>query len=142
MAEYNTVKISSVYLTDDGLITGRPCRIDVTGLDALSLTSTGAIAIAADGSPYAFVVSNTEGQGVPIRIAPFVLTPSVLNSLKTAINAAVDANLTINITISGDTGAFDLQCLPAFPKPVEFSGKFFNGRIYETAFNFVVVSVN
>lgn len=142
MARFNTVQIETLYFTDTGLVGGKPCKIEVTGLDALSLASTGAIAIAADGMPYAFVASNAEGQGVPIRIAPEQLTTALFASLKTIINAAIAGSTTLTVIITGDTGTFNLECLPALPKPLEFPGKFRNGRIYESAINLVVASIN
>lgn len=139
--EYNLVQLDSLYLTHNGLVGGDPCRTIVTGLDASALDKDGQITQAADGTPYAFI-GDQAGIGSIVRIQPAVLTTSVFASLKTMFNTAIAGSLTINAVITGDTGSFDLECLPAFPKPIEFSGEFFNGNLYGVSINIVVVSFN
>lgn len=145
MAEFYTVKFGAVYLTDTGLVDGQPCRTDVTGLDGLQVAYAGNEAKSADNTPYMFML-NFEGQGIELKLAPAVMSAAVLASLKTLIEAAIAGNTTINVTLSGDTGDYDLECLPLFTsggtKPINFSGKFFNGQIYDTSLNVVVQSVN
>lgn len=141
MADYNLVKIGTVYLTDDGTSGGNPCRTEVTGLQALKASKTGAVQAAADGTPYAFLTDNT-GKGVVIGIKPFTLTKTVFDSVVTAINAALATPAAINITVSGDTGNFDLDCLPVLPLPVTFPGTFASSRIDGVEFNFIISDVN
>lgn len=142
MARFNEIQIGSLYLTDTGLVGGVKCKSEVDGLDALLLNYTGAVIIAADGTPHAQIADNTEGKGAPIAIRPFVLTTSVFTSLKTIFNTALAGGTSINVIITGDTGTFNLQCLPGLPKPIAGSGKFINGRIFEETINFVVLSIN
>ena len=142
MADYNTVKIGTVYLTDDGLVTGMACRCEVSGLQALKPTKTGAMQIAADGTPYGFYTDNL-GKGAELRVKPYSITKAVFDSVVTAINAALTAGSTINVVFTnGDTGNFDVDCLPMLPVPVSFPGSFASGRIDGVEFVFLVSEVN
>lgn len=139
--EYNLVQLDTIYLTDNGLVGGIPCRTVVTGLDAFALDKDGQITIAADGTPYAFI-GDQAGIGSVIRIQPAVLAETVFENIKTMFNTAIGASTLITAKFTGDTGNFDLECLPAFPKPLEFSGEFFNSYIYGVSINVIVVSFN
>lgn len=141
MADYNRVKIGDVFLTDDGLITGMPCRCEVAGVDRLKLTKTGTVRLAADGTPYPYTMPNL-GKGSPLQIRPFMITKAVFDDVVDEINDALDANATINITLEGDTGDFDLECYPTVPNGVEFPGTFSDERIDGVTFNFVIAEVN
>ncbi len=142
MAEFYEVNLDEeIWFTDDGLETGRPCLVDVTGVDSLSVPYAGNITESADNSPYLFRVPHG-GQGARIRLEPFVASTSLLEDIKTLFAASVEDKVPIEVNISGDTGTFSLNCLPLFPKPIEFSGKFLDDNIYDLALNLVVVSQN
>lgn len=142
MGQYYKAQIDSVYLTDDGTDTGEPCRVDITGLDALTLNYAGSNTNSADGTPYSFVIEH-EGQGSPLRLATGVVTADVFEDLQSVINTALAADDTINLKLSdGPFGDFDLECLPGFPRPIEFSGKFDDDYIYDLALNLTVKSRN
>jgi hypothetical protein len=139
MADYNRVKIGAIYLTDDGLGTGVPCRVEVAGLSRLKLSKTGVVRTAADGTPYPYTLDNA-GQGAPIQIRSLVTMKNVFDDVVAEIEAAAGAPL--NITVDGDTGSFDLDCYPAHPNAIEFPGGFSEGRIEGVTFNFVVKEIN
>lgn len=142
MANYNRVQIGAVFLTNDGLVTGIPCRAQVSGIDGLQLTKTGLTTKSADGTPYNFVIDNT-GQGVDIEIRPFIVSEAVLADIKAELETALSGSTTVNIVVSeGPFGDFDLECLPLFPRPVEFSGEFSADRISDVILRFTVVSIN
>ena len=141
MADYNKVSIGSIFLTDDGTETGLPCRVEVTGLDRLKPTKTGAVQIAADGTPKAFITGNT-GRGVLISIRPTAVMKDVFDDVNDAINDALGVPETINITIDGDTGTFDLDCVPSLPQPIEFPGTFASEQIDDVRWSFIVSAVN
>jgi hypothetical protein len=141
MADYNKVQIGNVFLTDDGLVTGTPCRAQVAGLDGLQLSHAGDTVKAADGSPYNFVVA-ADGSGSDIEIRPFVVTADVLADLRAAIDDAIASIDTVNVKITdGPFGDFELECLPLFPRPIEFSGEFSTDRISDLVLRFTVQSV-
>lgn len=142
MARFNTVQIETLYLTDTGLVGGIACKVDVSGLDGLVLGYSGNVALAADGTPYAFVQSNAEAQGSPLAIRIETLTTAVFSSLKTLLNSAIAGGTALTVVINGDTGNFSLECLPLFPRPIAFPGKFRNGRIFDLTLNLIVQSVN
>lgn len=141
MARFNTIKIGSVWLTDDGLSGGKPCKTEVSGVDRLRPTRTGFTRTALSGQPYNFVMPN-EGKGVVLVIRPYVLTESVFNQLQNGLDGSTQSGVAINVTLNGDTGDFDLECAPLLPQQMEFSGKFSNGRIFDVTINLVVVSIN
>ena len=142
MADYNTVKIGTVHLTDTGLVGGVACRAEVSGLHLLKGSKTGAVQISADGTPYAFYTDNL-GKGVSIVIKPYSITKAVFDSVVSAINTALTSGVAINVVFTnGDTGNFDLDCLPALPEPVSFPGTFASGRIDGVEFRFIVAEVN
>lgn len=142
MARFNTVQIETLYLTETGLAGGIPCKLEVSGLEALLLAYQGSTAIAADGTPYAFVQSNAEAQGSPISVRIETITAAVLSSLKTLFNAALAGSTTLTVTVNGDLGNFSVGCQPLFPTPISPSGKFRNGRIFDVTLNLIVQSVN
>jgi len=141
MADYNFVKLGSVYLTDSGLIGGTPCRTEVSGLDALQFTQTGTNTIAADGTVHQFKIDNL-GKGLLLEIRPFAIMKDVFDDINTVIQDALTNDTIINITISGDTGDFDFDCIPFLPKPVEFPGDFFSEQINGVIYRFLIDTVN
>lgn len=140
MADYNRVKIGSVYLTDTGLVDGLPCRVEVQGLQFLQTAKKGAIVKSANGTPYKFLIDNT-GEGVELRFQIMVINTTTLDALKTVIDTAEAGALTVNTTIEGDLGDFDLECIPG-QVPLEPSGRFSDGRIFDVAVNLVISSMN
>lgn len=141
MSDYNLIQIGDTYLTDSGEVDGMPCRVDVSGLDALQFDFTGAQVLSANGNPYSFIVENS-GAGLPIEIRPFAVMKDVFDDIRAEIQAAVDGDTAIVIKISGATGTFDLDCIPALPKPIEFPGTFSDERIDNVVFRFLVTAVN
>lgn len=142
MADYNRVKIGTVYLTDDGTDTGMPCRVEVAGLDRLKAVKTGAMAVSADGTPYAFVTDN-QGKGATLSIKPFAVRKAVFDDVVDVVNAALTAGTVVNVTFTdGDVGDFDVDCLPVLPNPVTFPGTFSSGIIDGVEIRFAVTEVN
>jgi hypothetical protein len=139
--DYNLVKVDTIYLTDSGLVGGVPCRTEVAGLDALKFTQTGSNTNAADGTVFQFKVDNL-GKGLLLEIRPFAIMKSVFDSINAVIQDSLDNDTIINITISGDTGDFDLDVLPSLPKPIEFPGTFFSEQIDGVVYRFLIDTVN
>jgi len=133
MARYNTVNIGSYYFTKDGTLSGRPCRLNVIGLDALQLTKTGKNEFDAEGNAYVFLVDK---KSQLIRIEIEYITKTVFDNLVSEIQDALDAETTIALGVDGDLGTFSLSVVPKFPKPITASGKFDNERIDGVALEF------
>jgi len=123
---YNQVNISTYYFTKDGTIAGKPCRLNVVGLDALQFTKTGRNDFDADGNAYVFLVANPSQL---IRIEIEYILDTTLQSLIGFIQNAMDTETTIPVGIDGDLGTFSLNTVPKFPRPITLSGKFDNGRV-------------
>lgn len=141
MGRYNTISIGSVYLTDTGAAGGSNCKTEIRGLDSLSFKHTGTVFTALDGTPYIQTVYN-ERKGLPLSIVIGQCSKTVFEALIGAIQSAITNSTTLDVRIAGDTGTFNFNCLPSFPKPVEFPGTFVNERIQDVTLNFVVASEN
>lgn len=139
MARYNTITIGGTYLTDTGAAGGSPCRTEVRGLESLLFNFTGSQFVALDGTPYVQTLDNQK-RGLPLSVQIAQVSKSVFETLVGTIQSAVSSSSGILVTITGDTGTFRLNCLPAFPKPLEFPGTFVNERISDVTLNFTVSS--
>jgi len=139
--DYNLVTIESIVLSSDGTGGGLPCRTEVSGLDALIFDKTGTVTNAADGTVHTFKLDNL-GKGLLLEIRPFAIMKSVFDSINTEIQDALDNDTTLDITIVGDTGSFDFDCVPSLPRPVEFPGTFFSEQIDGVVYRFIIDTVN
>lgn len=137
--KYNLIQLGSVYITADGTSSGKPCRAEVEGLDALSSDYTGVTVIALDGTPYN-QIQQTAKKGLPLVIKIFQTTDTRLDALKSQIESLISGFSSVLVQITGSTGTFAVNCLPAFPKPLEFTGEFQNSYIKNITLNFVVQS--
>lgn len=138
MAEYNLIAIETLYLTDDGTVTGTPCRTEVKGLAELG-TAMRRTLIQCIGPPQVQLFDNLIGE--PIQITVFVLQKTEYDSLITMIDAADSGSSTLTVSFSGgDLGDFDLECV--LEKNLTNPGEFTDGRIPAVEINLRVVSVN
>lgn len=136
---YNLIQIDSLFMTSTGLSTGSPCRSSVSGLDWLSFDYQGQTLIALDGTPYN-QYTTTYKRGLPLQFKFNQMSESVLESLISLISSTISGSTTNLIRITGDTGDFVLNCLPMFPKPIEFSGEFQTDQIKDVTLNYIVNS--
>ena len=137
--KYNLIQLNSIYLTNDATSTGTPCKTSVSGLDALTFDFTGVTVLALDGTPYNQVFDNYK-KGLPLTIKITQTTDTRLDELASLLTTLVTAESSVLVQITGSTGDFTLNCLPAFPKPLEFSGDFQNSYVKDITLNFVVQS--
>ncbi len=137
---YNLVKIGDIWLTNDGLETGKPCKVEITGIDQLRGAYTGVTVRSAANTPYTFIMNNTL-KGVQLVISPLVIMDTVLDDLEDAFDAAALAGDTLEMSIEGDTGTYTLEVTGFYSdgvKPVQFTGEFNNGRIFGSKINVIV----
>lgn len=139
MARYNTIRIGSTYLTDDGTSTGSPCRATVSGLGALWLDHAGVQFLALDGTPYT-QVRQTNGRGSAVTVEVEQMPKTMFEAVIGTVQQAAAYSSTVVVDVAGDTGEFHLVCVPQFPEPVVIGGQFINGRVRGVTFNFTVVS--
>ncbi|SRR5258706_16358363 len=126
MARYYRVKIGSIYLTHDGTNTGRPCKVDVEGVNGLILPDTGNVATGADGTPFREIPLTPTGAGRPFVIIAAFLVSSVYASLKAALDSAAGSNADFNVTGSGLPGDFDADAI-VFDNPQYLTFEGFSG---------------
>jgi hypothetical protein len=140
MGDYNLVQLEDIYFTDDGLVTGLPCRIDTQGLDTLALSHTGFVVKSGNGTPYAFVLDSVAG--MDLQLKPFVISSAVFEDIIDLFNTFTDASDNFDLVITGDLGTYTLTCIPTLPKPLDFPGFQENGQIQNTSINVTVVTVS
>lgn len=136
MARYNLVNIGTYYFTKDGLVTGKPCRVNVVGLDSLLLSKTGKVDYDAEGNAYVFMVDR---KTTTIRIEVDYMLKDVFEDIVDAIDSVIDTESALTLGVVGDLGTYTLSVVPKFPKPITLTGKFDNERIDGIVFEFVTV---
>lgn len=137
MDRANLIKIGTKYLTSDGTITGLRCLTEIDGLHLLLFSNIGPIRKAVSGKPRKFHLENL-GQGVDLIIR----TPRMDTDRRDEIVGQLDvASGTVNMTISGPSGTFDLDVIPGDPV-LTHSGKTRTSRIYEVSIAVTVDSIN
>src|SRR4051794_40286269 len=93
---YPQIKINSLYLTSTGANGGTPYIATVSGLDALSVTSTNQVIKSLNGTPYTQITANQLGKPVSIEF------PKLLTADYTAIVVIVQAYITSGTAITLD----------------------------------------
>lgn len=131
---YNLISIDSIYLTSDGTALGTPCKTKVSGLNSAQLEKSGTVIPASDGTMYVQLIDN---KGVNISIELDWITKAVFDSLIALFNSVISEGNAFSLNISGDTGTFAFNSVPAFPDPVEFSGDFSDGILKNVTFKFI-----
>lgn len=137
MARFHTVKLgAALYFSKDGTSSSKKVDLSVRGLDRLLQTRRGSIQRDLNNVPYR-QQSNFAGKGFDVSIAVETWLPvSVFNSLKAAINSAMENSQTLALEITGDEGVYNLTVIPG-EEPIEWNGDFTNSRIEKPIFNFV-----
>lgn len=130
------IQIGDIYLTDDGTISGTPCKLEIPNLEDLLTPVVGAVVYAASGKPV--IQSVPWSKGKPFEIQIEVLTKAVWDDLKTLINTAQSADTSFSVIGTGDTGNFSLSAKP-FPSKPFSAKKFLNSRIYGISLRFITV---
>lgn len=138
MPDYYRVRVGTHYLTQDGLVTGTPCRVQVENIEVLNQTKTGAVIKAADLTPYAFV-TDWDGKGSEIVVRPTLLESTVYQDIVDDINTLDPVTETLELSVEGEPGDHDLLVIPRYPDWLIPPTSFVDTRIVEAGFAFVVV---
>lgn len=137
MARYNQVKIGSIYLTHNGLVGGKPCKITVPGLNRLMTSMTGQIISSADGTPYAQLI-DVDNRGAKIEVISEWMDKTVFNSIVALHEASKNNGTTIALEIIGDTGTFNKNVIPTVPDDIIDPEGFSNNIIKKAGFRYTV----
>lgn len=110
--KYPLVQIESIYLTKDGLVTGKPCQIILEGFDKLATTKDHGVITALDGTPYIQTVDTMLGKPVAIRFVQ--MAESVYDSIVTEIQNVLDGSKSeLDIEVSNYAyGTFSIDVVP------------------------------
>lgn len=143
MARFYKVKIGSVWLTDDGLETGRPCKITVDGAARLLAPDQGNVSVGADGTPFREKPLTPTGGGRPFSIVAAWMTKTVYDSLKSALDTAAGNNSDFNVTGTGVPGDFDVDAI-VFDDPQYLSFEGFTGSdaLRGVRMSFITTAIN
>ena len=139
--DFYLVKIGTVTLSTDGTDGGAACLTKVDNLDQLFGGWIGVTRIPLSGDPFNFVAQN-EGKNVKIITKPFVVSQTVLDSLKTLINTAAQLNSVIEVSISNGPGSVNVDCKPFWEGeklPIGFSSNFNNPNLYDVEIRLISV---
>ncbi len=131
--EYYLVTLGSIVLSNDGTGAGAACLTKVDNLDQLFSAYEGATQIPLSGKPFGFV-REISGNNVRLLTKPFVVTNSVLEDIRDALDAAFIAGTGIAVKIEQGPGAVNVDCDPLWEDgkgPITFSGNFFNEDLYD-----------
>lgn len=110
----------SIYLTDDGTSTGRPCKNTIENLQSLLTPISGNTTVADDGSPFT-EKPLTSGKGRPfVIVIPWSRT-AVYTSIKTLIDYCVAQGTAVRVVGTNGPAGFDVDASPNFaPVPLGF----------------------
>jgi hypothetical protein len=131
--EFYLVKIGTINLTVDGLVTGAPCLNKVSGLAKLFMFHVGNTAVPISGVPFNMIAEN-EGAGVELITAPFAIKTTVVADLKMLIDLANISGDPIPVEISDGPGSQNVDCSPLFTDgipPLSFGENFFNDNMQD-----------
>ncbi len=135
MTRFYRIKLDSIYLTETGLTSGTPCKLQLTGAGELLSNFTGSVTPSVDGTPVAQIFeTGTRGKVLEIKIE--TLLTNVWESVLALINTALEDSATINIIGTGDVGSFDVDAIPLLPRPFEAEA-FINGRLKNVILRFI-----
>ena len=138
---YHSIQIGGIFLTHNGLVNGSPCRATVRGLPKLRQLHTGSTVKSANGTPFLQVYEHNAA-GLDFTIDLPRVAKANLDSLIDLINANVSGSLNTRVIGTGDTGNFDLNCLPLFPDWLDFPGEMSGSIIHSVKLSFCSVSSN
>ncbi len=137
--EYYLVSIDSTYFSMDGTGAGAACLTKVDGLDKLFLSYQGVTRIPINGLPFNFIRENT-AFGIHIVTKPFVVSETVLDALKTAVNTVSASGDALAVVVAGGPGAVNVDCDPFWEggePPLRFTGDFFDDNLYNVELHLV-----
>lgn len=137
MGRFYKVALDTLYLTDTGLATGRPCRLRITGLLEKRVNYSGVAAVALDGTPH-LVVNNTGGKGQAIQIQIDFLPKARLDDIVTLINSKLAASAPISMQITGDVYNATFNVMPAIPNAITGGVEFSQSIVKSVTLNFII----
>jgi hypothetical protein len=131
MARSYKVQIDSVWLTDDGTETGKPCRITIEGINGLIVANVGNVTVSDDGTPFRETPQTPTGGGRPFAIKAAWLNSTQFDAIKAVLDAAALAGSAFQVTGTGTPGDFDVQAQvndnPTYIAADSFSGEALRG---------------
>jgi hypothetical protein len=130
MARFNLIEIDGIYLTSNGLISGKPCKIQVKGLNRFATTKTGQIQNSANGTPYAQLIDFSH-KGLELELLADFMAKSVFDSIVESFEDSKNDATTFPLIINGDTGNYSLTAMPKIPDDIDWAG--FSGGIIKGA---------
>lgn len=137
------IKIGALWLTSNGLETGRACLVDVAGADAILQAVIGNTQISNSGRPFNESPLTPTGAGRALELTILKLSADVYNSLKAILDAAAtDAGAEINLQAFGQPGNFGVA-VTVFHNPTYLTfGLFSNGQVKKVVVRLITTAIN
>ena len=118
MANFNSVKFNDLHFSRDGDADSVKCKLSVSNLLPFRLGKTRNVFSGLDGTPHIQFGSHN---GSPISIKIETVKSEWLGDLIDLLNEADESQETINVSVEGETGNFEFECLLVnFSSPGEF----------------------
>lgn len=142
MARYNTVSVDGLYFSSDGTSTGRMCKLDTLGLDALTSSSSRVTHIPIQGPGFTFTCPN---EAQIVRVKAYFMANDVHEDFIDEMEIATDTETQQRMIISGNDG-YDLYVDPYYDPATMLSfstsGKMRNEILHEVTYSWIVRSIN
>ncbi|MGB4823407.1 MAG: hypothetical protein WBP82_00695 [Leuconostoc mesenteroides] len=133
MARFHLVQIDTVYLTDDGLITGKPCKTNVTGLGLFGVDKVGTTRPQASGRPRTQLALR---KNAPIEVSIDFIHIDVYDEILERFQESLDDDTDFSLNISGIGTTLTITAVPDFPNHTKWGGEFSADTMKNVTFSF------
>lgn len=111
MPVYAEGSIAGVALEDSE---ERPCKVLIQDAGVFKQTVTGGTQFAADGTPYAQVLTPVGGRAFGVKVE--YIPPDVLNDIIAAVNTAIGGGSSFPVALADDITTVEEMCIPDFER--------------------------
>lgn len=144
MPDFNLISIESTWLTNTGEETGRPCKTVIQEIGSYSIPyHLGSLNESLDWTQYQGIVPGLKGEKLTIQIHK--IAESVLDEIKTTVEAWLTTGTPFNVTLTRGTRSYDFDCKGVFGggvKPIEHADDFEDGYYFNVTLHFIIHEVN
>lgn len=140
---YASGRVNSVYLTDDGLVTGVGCKVTVEGETGFATQYAASSQTAVDGTVYTQVIelgsAADEASSREFTLVLDWMPEALATALIGALNTALAANTKVRVVIDSYVD-FDVDAMPVFQEGQLFTYEKRSGGVLQNArFRFISI---
>ena len=140
MARNALIQLEALYLTSTGLVGGKRCKSEITGLDAFAVTKDHGVIKALSGLPYLQITDAMLGKPISIRV--YQMLNTVYASWVAEIQAVLDGSKSeLDLDITGTPyGNVSIDVVPDV-NPVRHAGQFMGDYARDVEFHFLTTTI-